>query len=394
METFYIQWHITDRCNLRCIHCYQEKFTSHPIISRPSGHAAEFTKDGETDWQGLLTVCNNLFQTAARWNKKLNIALTGGEPLLKKELWTLLDYLDTSEYVDALSIITNGTLIDRYLSDLMQFGKLKKVFVSLDGTKKEINDDIRGEGTFYKVVENIKLLVSESDLQTVIMFTVLKRNIENSKLLLEFANELKVDGVIFERFIPLGYGKKISHEVISSEELEELYRNILEQCDVEYLSEEMVKYRALQVTLAPAIMDELNLVRDTVLSGKMCKSSQWLFRGSAFSNVANFKLYGAECIVARDGLAILPDGTVLPCRRFYLPAGNLLSKPLSDIWEESKVLNDIRNRNNLKGKCKNCRISECIGCRAMTFALTGDYLAEDPHCWLDKSQTLNQNITV
>ncbi|MFH0806961.1 MAG: SPASM domain-containing protein [Elusimicrobiota bacterium] len=87
-------------------------------------------------------------------------------------------------------------------------------------------------------------------------------------------------------------------------------------------------------------------------------------------------------MVAKDGLALLPDATVLPCRRFNIPVGNLQTDSLENIWSNSKLLNDLRNKQNLKGKCGKCGVSDCIGCRAMVYALTGDYLAEDFHCWL------------
>lgn len=93
------------------------------------------------------------------------------------------------------------------------------------------------------------------------------------------------------------------------------------------------------------------------------------------------ELMGAPCVLGTDGLCVMPDGTVFPCRRFPLPIGNLLTDSLKAIWEESEVLEKVRRKNNLKGKCGTCRIEGCTGCRSLAYALTGDYLAEDPHCW-------------
>ena len=80
------------------------------------------------------------------------------------------------------------------------------------------------------------------------------------------------------------------------------------------------------------------------------------------------ELLGAPCIIGRDGLCIMPDGTVLPCRRFPIPVGNLLRDPLQE---------------NLKGKCGRCGIEDCRGCRSLALALTSDPFAEDPHCPLN-----------
>ena len=77
----------------------------------------------------------------------------------------------------------------------------------------------------------------------------------------------------------------------------------------------------------------------------------------------------------------MPNGDVLPCRRFPVSIGNLLTYSLKTIWEKSDLLEKLRQKENLKGKCGNCEMEHCRGFRSLALALTGDYLAEDPHCW-------------
>jgi radical SAM protein with 4Fe4S-binding SPASM domain len=81
-----------------------------------------------------------------------------------------------------------------------------------------------------------------------------------------------------------------------------------------------------------------------------------------------------------DGLCIMPEGEVFPCRRFPVSIGNLLVRRLEEIWDESEILKKVRKKENLKGKCGNCDIQECRGCRSLALSITGDYLGEDPHC--------------
>jgi MoaA/NifB/PqqE/SkfB family radical SAM enzyme len=57
-----------------------------------------------------------------------------------------------------------------------------------------------------------------------------------------------------------------------------------------------------------------------------------------------------------------------------------LQTPLKQIWEASGLLEKLRVKKNLKGKCGKCQMEDCRGCRSLAFALTNDYLAEDPHC--------------
>jgi radical SAM protein with 4Fe4S-binding SPASM domain len=87
------------------------------------------------------------------------------------------------------------------------------------------------------------------------------------------------------------------------------------------------------------------------------------------------------CSIGFNGLALDCDGTVYPCRRLPIPLGNIRTESLSDIWRHSPILQQLRGRDSLKGRCRTCnRRWLCGGCRAMAYALTGDYLEEDPQC--------------
>ena len=333
MKEFHLQWHITSRCNLRCAHCYQDNFSG----------------QNELPWPDLKSICDNLLKTMKMWDRRLTVALTGGEPFLKSEIWDIIDYLSASRYVSNISVITNGTIIDKYFSGILKHPILNDIYVSLDGISPESNDSIRGNGIFNKVISNIKTLKSR-DLSVFIMFTLLKRNIKDAERLLDLCESLRVNGCILERFIPLGQSKKIRDELISPKELNRLYETIFNQCGLEYSREEGARYHALKVERE---------------------------KGRNLSD-----LYGAECVIAKDGCALLPDGTVLPCRRFFHPIGNLLTESLDNIWTSSEVLNKIGKRENLEGTCRDCGIDECRGCRALAHALTGNYLSEDPLCRL------------
>ena len=125
---FYIQWHITNLCNLRCKHCYQD----------------DFSKRNDLDWSELKKVSDNVLFTLKEWNKTACIHLTGGEPLLKPELFLLLNDLDQQPVVEELGIITNGLLIDpELIRRLSDFSKLKKMKISRDGDEAGPNDSIR-----------------------------------------------------------------------------------------------------------------------------------------------------------------------------------------------------------------------------------------------------------
>jgi radical SAM protein with 4Fe4S-binding SPASM domain len=329
-EQFYIQWHITNLCNLRCQHCYQD----------------DFSKRNDLDWAGLEKVCDNLLNTIKEWGKAACIHLTGGEPLLKPDLLPLLTHLDRHSMVEELGIITNGLTIDQeIMRRLSGFSKLKKIKISLDGGDAETNDSIRQKGAFDKVMQNLPLIKEGGRFEILFMLTVMKRNFRSLPFLLELCRNIDIDGLIIERFIPLGRGRKVMDEVLSKEEWKEMVGMLADFISAEE-ENSFFPYQAFQIS----------------------------FSGG------EPELLGAPCVIGVDGLCIMPEGNVFPCRRFPVSIGNLLETPLKQIWEESDILKKLRRRENLKGKCGRCEMKDCRGCRSLALALTGDFLEEDPHC--------------
>jgi radical SAM protein with 4Fe4S-binding SPASM domain len=332
-EQFYIQWHITNLCNLRCRHCYQD----------------DFSKKSDLDWPELKRASDNLLTALREWDKGACIHLTGGEPLLKPELFPLLDDLNQQQAVEELGIITNGLLINPEMMErLSGVSKLKKIKVSLDGADAEMNDSIRSGGTFEKVLQNLSLIKKTERYEIFFMFTVMKRNLRSLRPLLRLSQDLGVDGLIVERFIPLGRGKESMDEVLSKEEWKEMIGMLLDFISTEGEEHTFFPYQAFQISF----------------------------------NAEEPELLGAPCVVGMDGFCIMPGGDVFPCRRFPISIGNLLETSLRQIWDESKLLEKLRRKKHLKGKCGTCEMSECRGCRSIALALTGDFLEEDPHCLL------------
>ncbi|HVP79747.1 MAG TPA: radical SAM protein [Thermodesulfobacteriota bacterium] len=330
-DPFHFQWHITNLCNLQCEHCYQD----------------DFSTKKDLDWSGLRKVSENLLTTLREWDQKACIHVTGGEPFLRPDLFRLLDHLNPQPAVDELGIITNGLLIDREkMRRLSDFSKLKKIKISLDGADAETNDAIRSKGVFEKVMQNISLTTKEKRFEVVVMFTVMKKNFRNLPSLFRLCQESGVDGLIIERFIPLGKGKGVMDEVLDREAWTEMIGMLTRFFSIEGGDPSVLPYQAFQIRFAGEEPE----------------------------------LLGAPCVIGVDGLCIMPEGNVFPCRRFPVSIGNLLETPLKQMWRQSGLLQELRKKRNLKGRCGRCGVEDCRGCRSLALALTNDYLAEDPHC--------------
>jgi radical SAM protein with 4Fe4S-binding SPASM domain len=87
------------------------------------------------------------------------------------------------------------------------------------------------------------------------------------------------------------------------------------------------------------------------------------------------------CIAGQLICLIDVDGNVLPCSYFPKPTGNIKKQPFKDIWENSRLFKELRDFKGYKGKCGICEyINVCGGCRARAYAISGDYLDEEPFC--------------
>ena len=342
-DEFYLQWHITDKCNLRCTHCYQQ----------------EYSDDSDMPLGELEDIANGLFRTLSKWRKMGDISVTGGEPFTRKDLFSFLEFLDSSNNVSNWDILSNGTMITNERAGMLKnFKKLHSVQISLDGASPETHDEIRGHGTFKKAINGIRIL-NRCGLSVKIMFTLQRRNMKDVPALIDLAIREGISGLTVERVVPLGSFRDVKDSRLSSEEVSDIYQYISDRADSEYergTQLRILKYRPLWVLIDPC-------------------------RARAELDTVPHKELGAICSVGLDGICILPDATVLPCRRLPIPIGNLREHSLEKIWFTSDLLWQIRDKRNLKGKCNSCEwIPRCGGCRAMAYAYTGDFLAEDPQC--------------
>ena len=341
-KKFYFQWHITDICNLRCSHCYQESYTDFselPLIE-------------------LKKIADSIFATLSKWNKKGDISITGGEPFFRKDWFEFAEYLNDSPDISNIDFLTNGTLINNaHIESIKRLKKIKYIQISLDGATSVIHDSIRGKGSFEKAIAGIRNLI-KNHIEVRIMYTLQRSNILDVSEMFDLATRENISGLTFERMIPIGESKNSNTIALSTQEIKDIYQYISQRSDNEYDTGNrlrILKYRPLWILIDP------------------CRKND---------GTIPHKELGSLCSIGLDGITILPNADVLACRRLPIPIGNLTTKTLEEIWSTSALLWEIADKRNLKGKCSSCEyISKCSGCRAMAYAVTGDYLSEDPNCW-------------
>ncbi|MCP5108200.1 MAG: radical SAM protein [bacterium] len=328
-KTFYFQWHFIESCNLRCSHCYQKDYAFVDLED-----------------EKILEIAHTLDYTLKKWNRDGRISLTGGEPFLRKELLLkLLDFFENSPNFYWMGILSNGILVDEEIADRMKpFKKLKEIQVSIDGADAGSHDSIRGEGSFDKAVNAVKLL-KRKGFTVSIMFTLHKRNRDEPLRIIDLAHDLGVDYLTIERIVPNNQDD-IHIFYMEPGELKETYEAIYQK------KLEIEKRSQLKVRVSRPL---------------------WCLVGDEA---------GGFCPAGFTSLSILHDGTILPCRRLELPLGNILEDGLFKPWYTSGTLWRMRNKTLLGGKCKGCEfLGKCGGCLAVAHKITGDFMGGDPQCW-------------
>lgn len=338
-QEFYFQWHITEKCNSRCLHCYHESYDS----------------EDELSFQELERVLCEIEKALEAWGKIGSISLTGGEPFMRRiDLAALTDLIDMSPRIGYYDILTNGSLIgDEDLVKLQEMRKLRRIQLSLEAPEESVNDAIRGKGAFNNGIQTIRRLKT-ANLAVSVMMTVTRDNVAFIDDMVDLLARERVDTLAIERFIPEGSGSRMSDKLLTRDEV----RTLCEQVHEIGLREKRIRilmYRPLFV-----LVDE------------------------------NDPTVGAMCSVGTNALTIMHDGTILPCRRLPIPIGHVLEGGIFKAWYDSDLLWEIRQSGNLKGKCLDCELLPgCRGCRAMAYYATGDYLEEDPHCWKEPVTSIN-----
>ncbi len=319
---FYIQWHITDKCNLSCMHCYVNN------------------KKKELSLVKMKKGVDSVLRPVSSWVDEIEICFSGGEPFLSPFLEELVLHIKKWKKVKRVMFTSNGTIVNKKVLSRIR-KHVDNIQISLEGGKK-INDQIRGEEVYEKVKNNIPQYKSLG-WEVSVNMTIHKLNYMDVPLVIDFCLQNQVDVFAVARFVPSISDKNSKKMMLSATEVEKLYKEMYQLS----LKNEKLKFSF--------------------------KRPLWCLVDERI---------GAKCSVGISSISILPDGTLLPCRRLEIPLGNFLTDNFVEIWTQSKILNEIRRKSDLE-KCSSCEyFDKCAGCRAIAYAGSdGSLLATDPQCF-------------
>jgi radical SAM protein with 4Fe4S-binding SPASM domain len=280
-----------------------------------------------------------------------SVHFTGGEPFLYKGLWEVIAYARGKGY--GVAMMTNGSLIEKDTAEKASQLGVSDIQISLEGPP-ELHDSIRGKGSFGEAAKGVERMVQAGN-RVSANVTLSRLNGNQIKETTEIARTMGFYGIGFSRVVPCGRGTSLLKDLLTPEEVESTYQQV----------------RSLN---SPSF----EVVSGDPLAGTLL--------GMKPSPGCSLTLSG--CSAGFSGVTITSDGSVMPCRRIGLVAGNLKHKSLREIWASSELLWNLRARENYKGKCGECDLwPSCRGCRAVAYNYSvaqgkPDLFADDPQCWV------------
>jgi radical SAM protein with 4Fe4S-binding SPASM domain len=347
---FLVVWNFTYKCNLKCKHCYSD-----------SGNSSKT----ELSTEEALKVVDQIADFGVT-----SLAFSGGEPLMRKDFFEVARHaVDAGLYV---SVATNGTLLTEENARKLKEIGVHYVEVSLDGADAKTHDFFRGRsGAFDQTLKGLKNCL-DKDICTCIAVTATKNNLKEIPAVLEMAEHMGIDRFTLFNFVPVGRGKEIVAVDPSPQEREELLSFLNKK-----LSEDH-KIAILSTTpqlARVALQCQSPTQEDIIMPLAHMEAAKISKRAKALAD------FIGGCGAGRFYCAISPEGAVQPCVFMPLVVGNLRTERLEDIWFNSPVFRDLRDREKLKGRCGKCEFKfVCGGCRARAFAYHDDYLMSDPGC--------------
>jgi len=288
------------------------------------------------------------------------IVLSGGEPLLRKDVFDIAKYGTDKEL--RMCIATNGTLVTEEICIKMNESGIKMVSLSLDGSTDKVHDDFRSQKGAFAGTINAANLFNKHKIPFLINSSFTKRNQEEIPKIYRLAKEIGATAWYMFMIVPTGRGEDIMNELISKEDYEEIL-------DWHYQMEKDEHDLLVRPTCAPHYYR-------VVLQKQKEEGEKFERRSLKFSTGGS-----KGCIAGQVICLIDVDENVLPCSYFPKSAGNLKKQSFKDIWENSELFHEMRDFKKYKGRCGSCEyVNVCGGCRARAYAISGDYLEEEPFC--------------
>lgn len=349
-----VVWNITSSCNLYCRHCY--------FNARQTEDSQELSHQE----------AENFIQDLADLGAK-TLLFSGGEPLLKKDIFALAQFAKDKSIRTALS--TNGTLITQNVANEIKKSGFFYVGISLDGAKK-INDWFREKtGAFNQALMGIRNC-QRAGLKVGLRFTLTRYNFRDLPYIFDLVEKEKIARLCLYHLVYAGRGSNLKNQDLTFAE---------KRKTLGFIWKKVLDFKQRQLNIEVLTVDNHSdgvwiYLRLKKIDSKEAKQVLRILRDQG-GNSSGIRI---ACVDNYGNM--YPDQF---WRTHHL--GNLRQKKFSDIWQdkENKFLLALRNRRPLlKGRCSRCKhMAICNGnFRVRSEAVFGDLWQEDPACYLTERE--------
>lgn len=345
-------WNITSRCNLKCVHCYNDSGAN--------------VKSNEPTMQEAKAVLDDLAAFGVP-----SVLFSGGEPLTRPDLFDLIGYAVDQGLRTVIS--TNGTLITADKARQIKDIGVSYVGISLDGIGK-VNDQFRGvEGAFDDAVAGIRNCMA-AGVRVGLRLTLTQHNAQDIDRLFDFFEAEGIERACFYHLVPAGRGQDMFADDLTHAQSRAAMDTIL------------ARTKALKdAGKSTDILTVDNHVDGVYLYLKLLKANPE--KAAEVWKLLTWN--GGGLSSSGIGIGSIDFNGKVHANQFWghYDLGDIHEKPFSEIWSnnDEPLLKGLRNRRDyVKGRCRLCKFfPACGGSLRVRADLTcNDPWAPDPACYL------------
>lgn len=347
---FTIAWEVTRACAYACDHCRAD--------AQPKRDPDELTTA-----EGLKLVD----QLAGFGNQPI-LVLTGGDPLMRRDLFELAAHADAAGLRVSLTPTATALATRERMRQALEAG-VRRVAFSVDAADAATHDSFRGfAGSFERTMNGLRAASAEG-LPVQVNTTVYADNAGHLERMVPMLIEHGVVQWSVFFLVPTGRGGRLPMLDAEGHEraLTWLYE-LTQTAPFDVKATAAPQYRRIAIERARAKAEAGDAATGRVAGA-----------GYRYEDGLDRPVKGVND--GRGFMFVSHTGDVTPSGFLPIVAGNVRERDPVEIYRDAKLFRELRDPELLKGKCGRCRYKiVCGGSRARAYGVTGDYLAEDPSC--------------
>lgn len=371
-RAYSVSWNLTQRCNLHCAHCYMSA-----------------TASADTAGELSTAECQRVMDEIAVVNPEVFLILTGGEPLIRKDIFDLASYASDKGFTVVLG--TNGVMLREPEARRMRQSGIQGASISLDSVDPQRHDAFRRLPGAWEGAVRATRVLNDEGLDFSIHTSITTWNASEMPAMIDLARDLGARVLNFFFLVQTGRGADLMD--ITPEQYEQLLGAIAQAQGVGS-ADDAAHTPPTVIGAEDPWSAPTGRSGDMVIRAKCAPHLRRIIyeRDPQSPLLQNYAQ--GSCPAGKYYCRITPTGDITPCPYMPVAVGNLRQQSFADIWQNGQPLNDLRNP-QLGGRCGSCEFSQvCGGCRCRAYATHGNYLAEDPACGYQPGQYGGQTIAL